>query len=240
MENNDLMVRESVELATARACGLNYIVDIGGRELTLKRNDDFMKVKKAKRPSLLRSGAEKILMGYGLYAEYELLNDHKTVIEERNDRGASYWFNYEFKCILHAGATPVATGVGSANTREGSTGTSSGFDQQNRMIKVAKKRALVDAVLCVSGLSGMFKRDIEDDELESGADTAVAQAPLREDDPITSKQLKRLFAIAAAEGKTVEQAKQAIHAAGYAKSSEIKQKDYDKIIDAMGGSNHDS
>lgn len=225
MESNGLMI--PVGQAIAKPARMNYDVAIGDTTVKLLRNEDFQKLPKTKRPTLLKSGAEKLQMAYKLRAEYTLLNDHATVM---HDSGDKVWFNYEYLCSLYAGDIRICDGVGCANTREKSSGFASDYDMANKSNKVAKKRALVDAVLTVSGLSGMFKRDIEDEENEEDKNAMVAAKP---NDPITSKQMTRLYAIAGQHGRTRDEAKQIIIAAGYASSKEILQKDYDKICDMM-------
>lgn len=227
MENNSLMVVPDIGKAVAKTARMNYDVQIGETVVKLIRNEDFQKLPKTKRPTLLKSGAEKLQMAYQLRAEYRLLNDHATVIVDSANKP---WFNYEFLCSLFAGDVRICDGVGCANSREPSSGFAGDYQMANKTIKVAKKRALVDAILTVSGLSGMFKRDIEDDENEEETKAMIVDKP---DDPITSKQMTRLYAIAGQHGRTRDEAKQIIIAAGYTSSKDIKQRDYDKICDMM-------
>lgn len=227
MENNGMMVVEPGR-ALAHAKGRNYEVSIGQASVVLQRNEDFMKLPKTKRPTLLKSGAEKLQMAYQLRAEYVLLNDHATVL---TDSDGKPWMNYEVRCSLFAGDVRICDGVGAANTREKSSGFASDYDMSNKAFKVAKKRALVDAIITVTGLGGMFKHDLEDDDLEKDSKEIVEAA--KPGDPITSKQMTRLYAIAGQHGRTRDEAKQIIIAAGYTSSRDIKQKDYDKICDMM-------
>ena len=83
----------SMELYTAPKTSLiakrnNYEVQIGAFSCTLVRDVDFGKVPKAKSPSLWKAGAEKILMGYGLYYDVVLTDSHKDY--------ANGFFYYEF------------------------------------------------------------------------------------------------------------------------------------------------
>ena len=157
-----------------------------------------------------------------------MLNDHATVL---TDSDGKPWMNYEVRCSLFASDVRICDGVGAANTHEKSSGFASDYDMSNKAFKVAKKRALVDAIITVTGLGGMFKHDLEDDDLEKDSKEIVEAA--KPDDPITSKQMTRLYAIAGQHGRTRDEAKQIIIAAGYTSSREIKQKDYDKICDMM-------
>lgn len=218
------------QAAIAKPNRRNYTVTVGNCSIELKRDDDFMKITGTKRPMLLKAGAEKIQMAYGLSAFYRLLNDHSTVI---TDKDGGTWMNYEILCELWAGNTKVCDGVGCANTREKSSGFASAYDMANKAIKMARKRALVDAIIAVSGLASMFKRDIEDDENEKAANLVIGNLENPEA-PITSKQLTRLYALAGNAGKSREKAKSIIIAAGYASSKDVKQKDYDKLCELMG------
>lgn len=231
MEANGLTVIEQGG-AIAKTSGKNYVIDVGnGNTCKLIRNEDFQKLPKTKRPTLLKSGAEKIQMAYRLRAEYTLLNDHATIIKDSDNKT---WMNYEVLCSLFAGDVRICDGVGCANTRESSSGLASDYNMANKAFKVAKKRALTDAVLTVSGLSGMFKHDIEDDDNESDSKTISDMKP---SDPITSKQMQRLYAIAGQYGRTRDEAKQIIQAAGYTSSKDITQGDYDKVCELMRGDN---
>ena len=227
MENNGLMVVPEIGKAIAKTARMNYDVQIGEETVKLIRNEDFQKLPKTKRPSLLKSGAEKLQMAYKLRSQYRLLNDHGTVIFD--SKGVPL-FNYEIMCDLYAGDVLICSGVGCANTREPSSGLAGDYQMANKTFKVAKKRALVDAILTVSGLSGMFKRDIEDDENE---EETKAMIPADPNAKITSKQMQRLFAIAGQHGKTRQEAKDIIVAAGYESSKAILQKDYEKICEMM-------
>ena len=63
----------AAEIATVIAKGKNYIVNCGGvSSTTLRRDTDFGVIPKTKKPSLYKSGAEKICMGYGLLQQYHI------------------------------------------------------------------------------------------------------------------------------------------------------------------------
>ena len=66
MENNELTLYNApkTEIVSKRN---NYDLKIGDFNTLLVRNVDFGKVPNAKTPSLWKSGAEKILLGFGLY-----------------------------------------------------------------------------------------------------------------------------------------------------------------------------
>jgi hypothetical protein len=218
MENESVVLYNAprTEVATKRN---NYMVAIGNYTCELKRGVDFGKVPKAKSPSLWKAGAEKILMGYGLYYDVVLTDSHKDY-----DKG---FFYYEFTArAFDQEGRIVRTGVGCSNTAEKSFGFAGGFDSANSAIKKAKKRAVVDLALTLGSLSDMFSQDLEDDTNEQRAAEI-----LRDDDPITTKQAKRLFAIAATKEITAEKAKQLLATWGFTSTKDIKQKDYDAICE---------
>lgn len=218
MENNGMIIYEAPQ-AVAVAKRNNYIVTVGNAQVTLARDVDFGKVPKAKTPSLWKAGAEKILMAYGLYYDVVLTGSHKDY-----ERG---FFYYEFTARAYdQNGRVVRCGVGCANTAESSFGMAGGFNSANSAIKKAKKRAVVDLALTLGALSDMFTQDIEDDNNEQRAATV-----LHDSDPITSKQAKRLFAIAANNEITAEKAKQLLQSWGFASTKDITQKDYDEICE---------
>ncbi len=73
-------------------------------------------------------------------------------------------FYYEVRVILKQrdNMQSVTQGIGSANTKEKQYLGQSPFTIINTVLKMAKKRALVDAVLNISATSGIFTQDIED------------------------------------------------------------------------------
>lgn len=128
---------------------------------TLKKDHDYGVIPgTGSKPTLLKPGAEKILMLMGLTSEYE-------IIEKVQDYERGF-FAFTVKCALSHGETKVTEGVGHANTRERrylSGKQQDPYTLANTVLKMAKKRAQVDAVLTVASLSEIFTQDLED-ELE--------------------------------------------------------------------------
>ncbi len=218
MENESVVLYNAPQTQIA-AKRNNYVVQIGNYNCTLVRGVDFGKVPKAKSPSLWKPGAEKILMGYGLYYDVVLTDSYK-------DYGKGFFY-YEFTARAYdQEGRIVRTGVGCSNTAESSFGMAGGFNSANSAIKKAKKRAVVDLALTLGSLSDMFTQDVEDDTNEQRAAEI-----LRDNDPITPKQAKRLFAIAATNEITADKAKQLLLTWGFASTRDILQKDYDGICE---------
>ncbi|MBC8590642.1 hypothetical protein [Wansuia hejianensis] len=106
--------------------------------------------------SLLKPGAEKILMLLGLSSEYE-------VIEKIQDYEDGF-FAYTIRCILKRGNQVITEGLGHCNSKEKKydSDRQDKFMLGNTCLKMAKKRAQVDASLTVGSLSDIFTQDLED------------------------------------------------------------------------------
>ena len=228
MKEESLVVPEAASIVSRRG---NYEISTPrGISRTLVRDVDFGSPKKKDgepvfpKPILYKSGAEKIIRDYNLMDRY--------AVESCSEDAENGYFYYRVKCSLVAfnpatGQEAVFTeGYGCANTRESKTGNQSGFDGANSALKKARKRAMVDAAVSLGALSSMFTADLEDTAFMNGADEITKLGP---DDAITTKQRRRIFAIADQHGMTQEQAKTWLTAQGFASTKDIKQKDYDHL-----------
>jgi hypothetical protein len=172
--------------------------------------EDYGVIPGTSKPTLYKSGAEKLCEIYGLADDYIFLNSHEDF--------SSGLFDYTVKCILTRADRRVKTGLGSCNSYEGKyrwreaqrvcpvcnqpaiiagkpeygggwicwrkksgcgtqfqiddkriTGQEAGrvqnediADVKNTILKMAKKRALIDATLAATRSSGLFTQDMED------------------------------------------------------------------------------
>jgi len=225
----------SAVMAIAETKGKNYLVTspLTGNEVKLDRDTDFGVIPGTKRPSLFKSGAEKIAMSYGLMQRYAI----ESKVEQFE--GKSMLCFYTVRCDLVKGFTQAdgtyhevvySSAYGSANTNEKRNGMNDCFNAANSTLKMAQKRALTSAVLAISGLSSMFTQDIEDEVSMKKADLIIKEDP---NAPITQPQIKRLFAIMADAGMTQNEAKQKLAALGYASTKAIKQGEYDALIEKL-------
>lgn len=124
-------------------------------ETVLVAGTDYGVIPHCNKPTLLKSGAEKILNYLGLIARTEVVNRVEDL-----DVG---FFSYECKVyLIDYNGVVKGEGIGITNTREGKYAKSSGYAVQNTVLKMAKKRALVDAALNVGNLSARFTQDMED------------------------------------------------------------------------------
>lgn len=216
--------------AVVRTDHENYRVTIGETNLLLRRNIDFGRIPKAQRPSLYKSGAERILMAYGVESKFVL---EKAVEEFGNADGAMPLFFYRFKCELYKGGQHITDGYGSANSNEGSCGRAPKADLANSVIKKAKKRSMVDACLMLAQLSGAFTADLEDSTLDTTDFAKVAQSVTRPDDKISAKQVKRLYTLCTQNSVDSETAAKIIADAGYDSAKSILNRDYDEICNKI-------
>jgi len=225
--SNEVIIYEP-QRADIVAKGNNYTLAIGDKpSIKLVREVDFGVIRKkdgtpiTDRPTLFKSGAEKILMLYGIPFDLVLMDSHKD-----HEKG---YFYYEVKAIAYFPDGRVfRAGVGCANTNEKSNGfNTTPYDTANSMLKKAKKRAVVDLALSIANASDMFTQDIEDTKF---MENAKAFTEVNNTDAfITPKQTQRIFAIAGQNGFTKESARQTLIAGGFESTKTIKQKDYDAV-----------
>lgn len=232
----ELMVYEGRQ-ALAERSNENYKVTcpLDGNSVILERGTDFDVIPGTKQPSLLKSGAEKIVSAYGLFVHYSI----ESKIEELNaietDKGFKPLFFYNVRCdlvkVANNGTEYVfSTGYGSANTSEKRNGWNSPWDSANSTLKMAQKRALVQAALSVSGLSSLFSQDIENevfmkkfDELNEAVKTGT----------ITLKQGKQIFATAADIGISRKKLMEKLAEWGYKDVKAINQDELDDVLNKI-------
>lgn len=169
--------------------------------------------------SLLKPGAEKICMLMGLVSTYEFLASTRDY-----DKG---FFEYQIKCRLIKNGLVITEGLGAANTLEKKYIKQDPYSIDNTVMKMAKKRALVDATLMVGSLSNIFTQDMDDDDeqlkLKQKQDTRPATD---QDGAISTAQAKRMFAIAKGNADLV---KEVMGKHGYENSKDVLKLDYEKV-----------
>ena len=114
----------------------------------------------ANKPTLFKPGAEKLNAIFGLAPLAELTN--------RVEDWDAGFLSYEVKVTLINKRTGrvEAEGVGLCNSRERKYKNQDAANVANTILKMSKKRALIDATLSATRASGMFSQDIDDPELE--------------------------------------------------------------------------
>lgn len=164
---------------------------------------DYGIIPKCDKPSLFKPGAEKLCDIFGFSKHVEVVNRL-----EDWDKGL---FHYEVKATLINKRTGYveSEGVGSCNNREKKYVTSPACNIINTILKMAKKRAFIDAVLSATRSSGLFSQDLEDlDDIEihqpkgnnnSGYSSEITQPkstePLDNPKPVTRSQLNKVQAL---------------------------------------------
>lgn len=147
---------------------------------SMVRGVDYGSIDGFSKPTLLKPGAEKLCDAFGFSKTVDVINRI-----EQWDVGI---FSYEVRVTLSNKVTAVveAEGIGSCNSKETSFRYQDPFTIVNTLLKMAKKRALIDAVLSATRASGLFTQDIED-----------FPKPDRKggDAPATKHQLTTLFRI---------------------------------------------
>ncbi len=108
------------------------------------------------KPTLFKPGAEKLNAIFGLAPVVEITNR----VEDWDAGFAAY----EIKVILMNKRTGAveAEGIGNCNSRERRYKNQDAANIANTLLKMAKKRALIDATLSATRASGMFTQDLED------------------------------------------------------------------------------
>lgn len=224
-QNNEIMVycKPKVEIKPYRN---DYNITIGNQKIDLKRDEDFGMIYKSNgqpitnKPTLFKAGSSKILTAFGLTYLNEITDSCKL-----HDKG---YFYYEVKTTAYFNGHPVRSGLGCANTSESANGTASGYNTANSMLKKAEKRSEVDLAIKLADASGWFTADLEDTQNEERVKNLV-----HDDDLITAKQTKRIFAIASSNEITIEKAKELLASWGFVSTKDIKQKDYDEICEKL-------
>lgn len=179
-----------------------------------------------KKPTLLKPGAEVIVTLLGLSTEFTIETSTRDFENE--------FFDYVIKCTLRHNGEHIAEGLGSANNKETKfvreEGKAAGMD--NNVLKMAKKRALVDAALQVGSLSDVFTQDFDDLPQEdlTGANATKNTVENQLEKVITTGQAKRMFAVS---GGNYDLVKKVLADYGYEKSDQVRTKDYDSIIKSI-------
>ncbi|GIM45930.1 hypothetical protein DNHGIG_14790 [Collibacillus ludicampi] len=216
---NALTLIENINISTIQSTMDKIAQFQGVVKKTLKEGHDYGVIPGTHKPTMLKPGAEKILMLMGLTSEYEILDKVQDY-----DGG---FFAFTVRCKLSRNGMLITEGVGHANTREKryvshkeGKEPPDPYTLANTVLKMSKKRALVDAALTVASLSDVFTQDVEDMEIEyeqpqqhrpqrqSSASTGnVSEAQIRyihklkNDKKISDEDFKRIVA-ELAEGKT--------------------------------------
>jgi hypothetical protein len=214
---NSIAIIDTVEIQQVQATMSKITQFQQVIQKTLHQGHDFGIIPGTDKPTLLKPGAEKILMMMGLRSEFEIVDSTRDF-----EKG---FFQYQVRCRLAKGDMIITEGLGACNTRERKYLKMDPFTMDNTVLKMAKKRALVDAALLVASLSDVFTQDIEDLDL-NGQQTGGRKVYTDQDGTISKAQAKRMFAISQGNAELV---RQVLKEYGYDKSEQVKKIEYDAI-----------
>ena len=161
MENTNTQIQtvdSTTEIIDTKGASSKLAAMMEFVKANLVKGNDYMSIMGGK-PTLLKSGAEKmnILMGY--YAEYDKVKDMMNPDKET--------YYVEIKCILrNRQGLKIAEGIGSCNNQEKARKNIPFYDSLNTVLKMAEKRAYVGATLNANALSQFYTQDLEDEEAE--------------------------------------------------------------------------
>lgn len=154
---------------------------------------------KKPRKSMFKAGAERVNAAFGVVAEFDIVEseiDHDRPVEWEKEKWGSErgvkvlttgtskgLYRYVYRCRLYKGDVLVGEGIGSCSTMENKY-VDRPRDLENTVVKMAKKRAFVDATLTTFGLSDEFTQDYEDED----DDRAQAQRAATQERAATNVQ----------------------------------------------------
>ena len=125
-------------------------------------------------------------MMMGLQSEFEIVDSTRDF-----ENG---FFQYQVRCKLYKGDMLITEGLGSCNTKERKYAKQDPFSIDNTVLKMAKKRALVDAALLVASLSDVFTQDLE--IYLEGQQVSSRKKYYTDQDGPFQRPRKRMFALA--------------------------------------------
>ena len=150
----------------------------------LVEGTDYGTIPGTKTPSLYKPGAERLCKSFNVAPKFFVVakeKEHNAEVVWKKQK--KVWRNahqgdrefkmveetgtslglyaYTIKCRLVANGRVIAEGLGSCSTME-SKYIDRPRDCENTVLKMAKKRAFVDATLTAFGLSNRFTQDMED------------------------------------------------------------------------------
>jgi len=153
-EVNSLSIIENVDIKSVESTTRKIIEFQSIVKKNLKKDKDYGIIPGCSKPTLLKPGAEKILMLMGLQSTYEIIDSTRDWKEG--------FFQYQVRCTLEKGGIVITQGLGCCNSREKKYLKLDPYSIDNTILKMAKKRSQIDASLTVASLSEIFTQDVED------------------------------------------------------------------------------
>ena len=166
-EVNSLSIIENVDIKSVESTTRKIIEFQTIIKKNLKKDKDYGVIPGCSKPTLLKPGAEKILMLMGLQSTYEIIDSTRDWKEG--------FFQYQVRCTLEKGGIVITQGLGCCNSRERKYIKLDPYSIDNTILKMAKKRSQVDASLTVASLSEIFTQDVEDIPREHNSKPALVK-----------------------------------------------------------------
>jgi hypothetical protein len=164
MENLEVYGKEesvidsfSLELIQSTMTKINAFHDIV--KATLVPGIDYGLIPGTQKTILFKSGAENIIMLFGLTATFEILDKVPQDFSKETDFVA-----YTIRCTLTKNNKTVSDGVGTCNTMERKYQDKQPLDIANTILKMASKRAMIDSILHFASLSSLFAQEQEQED----------------------------------------------------------------------------
>lgn len=154
------------------------------------KGEDYGIIPGCNKPSLLKPGAEKLCEIFGFSKQIQVIN--------RMEDWQVGIFSFEVKATLINKRTGLieAEGIGSCNSKEKKYRNQDAFSIVNTLLKMAKKRALVDSVLSATRSSGIFTQDIEDMNISNGHDSNTPPSSTSHNKPSSKAQISKIHFLA--------------------------------------------
>lgn len=209
---------------------------------------DYGLIPKTTRPCLFKPGGEKIQMYLGLTPQYRLLNreflqNQKRIDNKWNNITKKYeivesirnYYSWEWACELWYNDKKIAEGVGAGNSEERkwvNQYLSSGENPDslsNTIMKISKKRAFMDAIIAVSGISDIFTQDLLDDnDFNKSIEKLKVNKNVRAD-KLSRNDKKTLYANLAILNMTSKDLDEILAKFKYKNINEVKKEDLNNI-----------
>ena len=229
-ENTSICIVDNIEIDTVagKMDKIRQFQDLIKSQMV--DGQDYGVIPGTSKPTLFKPGAEKILMLIGLTTKFDIIDSTRDF-----ENG---FFQYQVKCRMYKDGRFITEGLGACNTKESKYINRDPFSIDNTMLKMAKKRALVDAALLVASLSDLFTQDVED--MDFAAKPAPPEQPEAVQTPapvppypnantfakISERQERRMFAISKGNRKLCHDVCKKY---GYKNPADIKKADYESI-----------
>ena len=210
----------------------------------LKDGVDFGKIPSVEKPCLFKAGGEKIQLYLGLTPQYKLLHREFVPNQVRKDKvwndvtkkyqeveTVRNYYCWEWSCELWHGSVKVAEGVGMGNTEEDKyvsqyKGAKTPDSLANTVMKIGKKRAFMDAIIGVSGVSDIFTQDLEDSEMVN----KLKVDKTTKVNKLTKDNIKTIYATLGALELVKSDLDKILNEMGYLKIQDCKADDCNAII----------